>query len=114
MQGRKVWEARPIYKDDTRKLKQSIFDQLAMVGRVVVLQSGAGTNDRMRIAEVRRYIKSDKRPSLVRDMVVELGKELLPDTDAVQDRVDTYINLYGTSRCQLGFVAMRLERPIAP
>ena len=114
MQGRKVWEARPIYKDDTRNLKQSIFDQLAMVGRVVVLQSGAGTNDRMRIAEVRRYIKSDKRPSLVRDMVVELGTELLPDTDAVQDRVDTYINLYGTSRCQLGFVAMRLEWPIAP
>ena len=48
---RKLWEARPFFDGSCR---QTIYDKLAVVGNAAVLQRGAGTNDRVRIAEVRR------------------------------------------------------------
>jgi hypothetical protein len=98
---RKRWEARPLFRDSNRGRGPSLYDTLATVGRVVVLQSGAGTNDRVRIAEVRRYIS-------VQDMVSELAADLLPDHT---DRVRVYEDLYGDLGCARGFVAMRLEWP---
>ena len=95
---RKRWEARPLVRDNNRP---SLCAQLATVGRTVVLQSGAGTNDRVCIAEVRRYAS-------VHDMVAELGADLLPDQT---DRVQVYRDLYGDLGCGRGFVAMRLEWP---
>ena len=53
--GRKVWEARPSYQLRKGAWCESSFSQLAAVGRVVVLQSGAGTNDLASVVEFRRY-----------------------------------------------------------
>ena len=75
-----------------------------------MLQSGADTNDRVQIAEVRRYTTNPwKGLSAVHDMVVELGSELLPDAADVNARVKVHESLYGAVRCARGFVAMRLE-----
>ena len=98
---RKVWEARPLFNDTGR---QTIYDKLAVVGNAAVLQSGAGTNDRVRIAEVRRY-------DSVQDMVAELAAGLLPDHADARSRVEAYESLYGPDACARGFVAMRLEWP---
>ena len=109
---RKLWEARPLRDGECKGQRQSIFDRLAQVGRTVVLQSGAGTNDRVRIAEVRRYTTEpfgDKQA--LRDMVVDLGADLLPDAANYCERTKIYTDLYGHSRCLGGFVAMRLELP---
>ena len=54
-EGRKKWEARALFDDEANGGRRNWIDKLATVGREVVLQSGAGTNDRVRIAEVRRY-----------------------------------------------------------
>jgi hypothetical protein len=103
---RKLWEARPLFDGSGR---QTIYDKLAVVGNAAVLQSGAGTNDRVRIAEVRRYIPQGLSYPL-QDMVVELGAGLLPDAADTKARAQIYESLYG-NRCFRGFVAMRIEWP---
>ena len=107
---RKIWEARPMFHDDTKGGNRHHIDKLASVGRTVVLQSGARTNDRVSIAEVRRYTP-DNCSSPLRDMVEELGAELLPDDADASVRERVYTNLYGSVRCSKGLVAMRLEWP---
>ena len=101
---RKLWEARPLFDS---KGRQTVFDKLAVVGNAAVLQSGAGTNDRVYIAEVRRYIQKEGSYPL-EDMVVELGADLLPDVADTRARVQLYESLYGP-QCFRGFVAMRLD-----
>ena len=101
---RKQWEARPLFNDKNKGPGPSLCNKLAIVGRAVVLQSGAGTNDRVRIAEVRRY-------DSVQDMVAELAAGLLPDLADARSRVEAYESLYGPDACARGFVAMRLEWP---
>ena len=103
---RKVWEARPLFDCSGQ---QTIYDKLAVVGNAAVLQSGAGTNDRVCIAEVRRYIPQGLSYPL-EDMVVELGADLLPDVADTRARAQVYESLYG-DRCTRGFVAMRIEWP---
>ena len=104
--GRKLWEARPLFD----KLGQpSIYDKLGVIGNDAVLQSGANTNDRVRIAEVRRYIPHGPSSPLL-DMVVELGADLLPDVADAGARAQIYESLYG-DQCLRGFVAMRIEWP---
>ena len=74
------------------------------------LQSGADTNDRVHIAEVRRYTTSLwKDASAMHTMVAELGSGLLPDAADANARVNIYESLCGAVRCARGFVAMRLE-----
>ena len=103
---RKLWEARPLFDESGRP---TTINKLAVVGNGAVLQSGANTNDRVRIVEVRRYIPhGDSRPLL--DMVVELGADLLPDVADTGARARVYESLYG-DRCIRGFVAMRIEWP---
>ena len=92
---RKLWEARPLFDGSYR---QTIYDKLAVVGNAAILQSGAGTNDRVRIVEVRRYVPRGMSYPL-EEMVVELGADLLPDV------------ANHSQRCASGFVAMRLEWP---
>ena len=104
---RKKWEARPLFNDEAKGGRRSWIDALAIVGREVVLQSGAGTNDRVRIAEVRRYADGDP----LYNMVAALGSDLLPDVADTRARMRVYEGLYGNSRCAKGFVAMRLEFP---
>ena len=105
---RKLWEARPLVDSTGRP---SIHNKLATVGRAVVLQSGADTNDRVRIAEVRRYTPCEREPPL-QQMVVDLGARLLPDVPAdTTARMQVYEALYGVERCSCGFVAVRLEWP---
>ena len=104
---RKLWEARPLFDGYGR---QTIYDKLAVVGNDAVLQSGAGTNDRVRIEEVRRYIPHGLSHPLL-DVVVELGADLLPDVVDTKGRAYVYESLYGLQRCARGFVAMRLEWP---
>ena len=109
---RKLWEARPLVDSKARGWQPSIFNKLAQVGRTVVLQSGAGTNDRVRVAEVRRYTSgTDAGASAVQDMVVDLNADLLPDVVGARERAEVYTDLYGHQRCAGGFVAMRLEWP---
>ena len=74
-----------------------------------MLQSGANTNDRVRIVEVRRYIPHGSSHPLL-DMVVELGADLLPDVADTGARARIYESLFG-DRCLRGFVAMRIEWP---
>ena len=105
---RKVWEARPLFDGSGR---QTIHDKLAVVGNAVVLQSGAGTNDRVCIAEVRRYVPQGLSYPL-EGMVVELGADLLPDAADNRTRAQIHESLYG-HRCCRGFVAMRIEWPEA-
>ena len=104
---RKVWEARPLFDGSGR---QTIHDKLAVVGNAVVLQSGAGTNDRVCIAEVRRYIPQGLSYPL-QNMVAELGADLLPDAADEDSRMKVYESLYGIQRCCSGFVAMYFEWP---
>ena len=101
---RKQWEARPLFNDKNKGPGPSLCNKLAIVGRAVVLQSGACTNDRVRIAEVRRY-------DSVQDMVAELAAGLIPDLADARSRVEAYESLYGPDACARGFVAMRLEWP---
>ena len=103
---RKLWEARPLEKGCG---SQTLFDKLAVVGNCAVLQSGAGTNDRVRIAEVRRYV-SQRLSCPLQDMIADLGADLLPDVADDEERAKVYESLYG-SQCLGGFVAMRLEWP---
>ena len=104
---RKLWEARPLFDGSGR---QTIHDKLAVVGNAAVLQSGAGTNDRVRIAEVRRYSPQGLSYPL-QEMVVELGADLLPDVPDDRSRIKVYESLYGFERCARGFVAMYFEWP---
>ena len=104
---RKLWEARPLFDGSGR---QTIHDKLAVVGNTVVLQSGAGTNDRVCIAEVRRYIPQGLSYPL-QTMVAELGADLLPDAADDDSRMKVYESLYGIQRCCSGFVAMYFEWP---
>ena len=106
---RKLWEARLLVDDTGRQTK---FGKFALVGNAAMLQSGAGTNDRVRISEVRRYTPQGLSSPL-QDMVAELGAELLPDETDAKARVDVYEALYG-DRCCRGFVAMRIEWPDEP
>ena len=105
--GVKLWEARPLFDGSGR---QTIYDKLAVVGNAAILQSGAGTNDRVRIAEVRRYIPQGLSYPL-QDMVVELGSDLLPDVPDTRARAQVYETLYTKDQCVPGFVAMRIECP---
>ena len=102
-----MWEARPLFDGSYR---QTIYDKLAVVGNAAMLQSGAGTNDRVRIVEVRRYVPRGMSYPL-EEMVVELGADLLPDVSNTRGRAEIYESLYGCQRCAHGFVAMRLEWP---
>ena len=113
MAGRKKWEARPLqFASKHNGWKQTHYDKLATVGRTVVLQSGAGTNDRLQISEVRRYTTNDSvELQDLRNMVRELGSDLLPDTEDEEARIEVYQALYGEEQCSKGFVAMRLEWP---
>ena len=104
---RKLWEARPLLDHFGR---QSIYDKLAVPGNAAVLQSGANTNDRVLIAEVRRYIPKGLSDPL-QDMVVELGADLLPDVADTKARAQVYEDLYTKDQCVPGFVAMRIEWP---
>ena len=104
---RKLWEARPLFDGSFR---QTIYDKLAVVGNTAILQSGAGTNDRVRIAEVRRYFPQGLEYPL-NVMLQELGADLLPDVADARARATIYECLYGFQRCASGFVAMRLEWP---
>ena len=104
---RKLWEARPLFDGSYR---QTIYDKLAVVGNAAILQSGAGTNDRVRIVEVRRYVPRGMSYPL-EEMVVELGADLLPDVANTRGRAEIYESLYRCQRCARGFVAMRLEWP---
>ena len=104
---RKLWEARPLFDGSFR---QTIYDKLAVVGNTAVLQSGAGTNDRVRIAEVRRYFPQGLEYPL-NVMLQELGADLLPDVADARARATIYECLFGFRRCASGFVAMRLEWP---
>ena len=104
---RKLWEARPLFDGS---YPQTIYDKLAVVGNAAILQSGAGTNDRVRIVEVRRYVPRGMSYPL-EEMVVELGADLLPDVANTRGRAEMYESLYGFQRCARGFVAMRLEWP---
>ena len=108
---RKKWEARPLFDDEAKGGRRNWIDKSATVGREVILQSGAGTNDRVRIAEVRRYAPDSKSPYPLHNMVAELDAELLPDVADMRARVRVYEDLYGHLRCAKGFVAMRLEWP---
>jgi len=83
---RKLWEARPLFDSSGR---QTIYDKLAVVGNAAVLQSGKNTNDRVRIAEVRRYIPQGLSCPL-QDMVVELGADLLTDVADTRARAQIY------------------------
>ena len=81
----------------------------------MVLQSGAGTNDHVQIAEVRHYA-GEGLASPVQRMVNDLGADLLPDVpDDTAKRVQEYVELYGKGfdLGRVGFVAMRFERPEA-
>ena len=82
---------------------QSHIDKLAQVGRVVLLQSGDGTNDCVQIAEV--------RCCSMQDMVRDLGADLLPDAIDANERRETYIDIYGARRCMSGLVVMRFKWP---
>ena len=104
---RKLWEARPLFDGSFRQTK---YDKLAVVGNTAILQSGAGTNDRVRIAEVRRYFPQGLEYPL-NVMLQELGADLLPDVADARARATIYECLYGFQRCASGFVAMRLEWP---
>ena len=108
---RKKWEARPLLNDEAKGGRRSWIDALATVGREVVLRSGAGTNDRVRIAEVRRYAPDPRHGDPLYNMVAALGSDLLPDVAGMRARMRVYEDLYGHSRCAKGFVAMRLEWP---
>ena len=109
---RKQWEARPLFDKPSKGGRPSLFGKLGNVGRTVVLQSGANTNDRVRVAEVRRFCADpDASGDPVKDMVLELGAALLPDVADPDDRVKVYKELYGAEQCSRGFVAMRLEWP---
>ena len=100
--GRKLWEARPMYQLSKNGWRESVHMRLGTVGRVARLQSGANTNDRVRIAEVRRY-------GGVEDMVEDLGAQLLPDAADADARVKVYEELYADEdQRACGFVAMRL------
>jgi hypothetical protein len=88
---RKLWEARPLFDGSYR---QTIYDKLAVVGNAAMLQSGAGTNDRVRIVEVRRYVPRGMSYPL-EEMVVELGADLLPDVANTRGRAEIYESLYG-------------------
>ena len=76
----------------------------------MVLQSGAGTNDRVHISEVRRYTPQGLSYPL-HEMVVELGADLPPDVPDDRSRIKVYESLYGFERCARGFVAMYFEWP---
>lgn len=93
---RKLWEARPLRDGESHGWRQSIYDKLAQVGRIVVLKSGAGTNVFVWIAEVRRYTTDPLRgEDAVRDMVLDLDADLLPDASDHSARVKIYTDLYG-------------------
>ena len=86
----------------------TIYNKLAAVDNHVILQSGANTNDRVRIVEVRRYTPEAGSDPLQR-MVADLGESLLPDALGIAGRIEVYTSLYGSQRCASGFVAMRLQ-----
>ena len=69
-EGRKKWEARALFDDEANGGRRNSIDKLATVGREVVLQSGAGTNDRVRIAEVRRYTSESCSSYPLHDMAI--------------------------------------------
>ena len=105
--GRKLWEARPLFNE---RWQPTIYDKLGVIGNVAVLQSGADTNDRVRIAEVRRYTPQGLSYPL-QEMLAELGADLLPDVADDRARAAVYESLYGFERCTRGFVAMRFLWP---
>ena len=107
MAGRKLWEARPLLNGSGQP---TIYNKLAIAGNAAILQSGADTNDRVRIAEVRRYTPQNSLHPL-EDMVAELGTDLLPDVADIGSGAVVYEELYGSQRCAGGFVAMRLAWP---
>ena len=89
--GRKLWEARPLFDG---RWQPTIYDKLGVIGNDAVLQSGANTNDRVRIAEVRRYTPQGLSYPL-QEMLAELGTDLLPDVADDRSRVAAYESLYG-------------------
>ena len=103
MDGSKTWEARPLKRQvKGDKWIPTLFASLATPGRIVVLQSGAHTNDLRAISDVRHY------QSLV-EMIDELGSELLPHAVDKTQAVHVYRELYPDSE-RFGFVAFRIAQ----
>ena len=108
MAGRKIWEARPLLGKSGRP---SMPANLGTVGRVVILQSGRGTNNRARIVETRKYLGQANVPA-INEMLLDLGTDLLPDApSSFEARFDEYVSCYGKDHDlnTMSFVAMRLE-----
>ena len=108
MAERKLWEARPLL-DKTGK--HSKFAKLGTVGRIVILQSGRGTNSAARITDVRRYLGEVDMPP-IKEMLLDLGAELLPDSPpTLKARISQYAECYseGWDLDKMPFVALRLE-----
>lgn len=75
---RKQWEARFLVNDNNGSRMPSLPNRLAIVGRIVVLQSKADTNDRVRIADALRYVLQGHSYPLEKK-ISDLGAALLPD-----------------------------------
>ena len=108
MAGRKIWDVRPLLGKSGRP---SMPANLGTVGRVVILQSGRGTNNRARIVETRKYLGQANVPA-INEMLLDLGTDLLPDApSSFEARFDEYVSCYGKDHDlnTMSFVAMRLE-----
>ena len=108
MAGRKIWDVRPLLGKSGRA---SMSWHLGTVGRVVILQSGRGTNNRARIVETRKYLGQANVPA-INEMLLDLGTDLLPDApSSFEARFDEYVSCYGKDHDlnTMSFVAMRLE-----
>ena len=99
--GRKVWEARPMYERGKDGWHESTYMRLGTVGRVARLQCGVRWGGLVRIAETRDYKN-------VKDMVEDLGAQLLPDAADADARVKVLEELYADEiERGCGFLAMR-------
>ena len=101
--GRKRWESRPLFE----KRMNGCFQpwkgfSLATKGRKIKFQSGPPPLLQMQVAEVRCFL-------CAKDMVKELGEELLPDDVNANARIKSLSKIYGAEVCNSGFLAMRLK-----
>ena len=103
-------EARPRFDGKNTGERPSMSSQSATVSRVVVSQSGAGTNGRVTIVTSPCYTSNGYAlaPS-VRNIVFEVCADLLADAAEASARVNVYHAFYVFVRCARSFVAMRLE-----
>ena len=114
MAKRKLWEARPMLE---KTGKTSLSWQLGTIGRIVVLQSGGGTNNVARITDVRLYYgQTDMHP--IKEMLSDIGPELLPDAPpTLEAGLREYEKCYNAAKFyytrlewdKMPFIAMRLD-----